>query len=131
MLRYDCVAIIPMAQTISTINDIVAAGLDGFETDIRITADGVFVLHHDPAINGVTIASSTYAQCLAADANLLTLSEGLALQKNNDLVVTYESELADATYAHDIVDAIVTEGVDLSKTFIEPLASNTQVLPIL
>lgn len=122
MLKYDCVAIIPMAQTTSTINNIVAAGLDGFETDIRITADGVFVLHHDPAINGVTIASSTYAQCLAADANLLTLSEGLALQKNNDLVATYESELTDATHAHDIVDAIVTAGVDLSKTFIEPLA---------
>lgn len=122
MLKYDCVAIIPMAQTASTISDIVSAGLDGFETDIRITSDGVFILHHDPAINGTTIATSTYSQCLAADSNLLTLAEGLALQKANNLTATYESELTDSTYGHDIVDAIVASGVDLNKTYIEPLA---------
>lgn len=120
MLKYDCVAIGVVGQTATLINNIISAGLDGFETDIRITSDGVFILRHDSAINGVAIATSTYAECFEADAETLTLAQGLAIQKENNLVATYESKIADAPYAHDIVDAIVASGVDLSKTYIEP-----------
>ena len=35
----------------------------GSETDIWITADGHLMVNHDPSFGGVTIQTSTYAQC--------------------------------------------------------------------
>ena len=119
MLAYGCKALTPVVQTRSKLADIMNAGCDGFETDIRITSDGVYVLRHDGYVNGVNISTSTYAELLAADSELLTLDQMLSLQKEHHLIAVYESKILDQPHAHPIVDAIVSSGVELMDTFIE------------
>jgi glycerophosphoryl diester phosphodiesterase len=48
-------------------------GCDGFEFDVRRSADGVAVICHDPAVRGLTIERT-----LAADLELPTLTEVLS-----------------------------------------------------
>ena len=49
-------------------------GCDGFEFDVRRSADGVALVCHDPAVRGLTIERT-----LAADLELPTLNEVLAV----------------------------------------------------
>jgi glycerophosphoryl diester phosphodiesterase len=56
----------------------VALGADGVELDVRRTADGVLVVHHDPeTAAGELIASSTAETVRAAHAEIPTLEESL------------------------------------------------------
>jgi len=53
-------------------------GADGVELDVRRTADGVLVLHHDPARAGVgLLASQPFAGVRAAAPDIPTLAEAL------------------------------------------------------
>jgi len=53
-------------------------GADGVELDVRRTADGVLVVHHDPDAEGVgVIRSVTFADLRAARPDLPTLDEAL------------------------------------------------------
>lgn len=56
-------------------------GAYGSETDIWLTADGKLMVNHDSSFNGVTIQSSTYAQCKD-----LTLSNGEKMPTLDDLL---------------------------------------------
>ena len=56
-------------------------GVYGSETDIWITTDGKLMVNHDASYNGVTIQSSTYAQCKD-----LTLSNGEKMPTLDDLL---------------------------------------------
>lgn len=62
-----------------------AAGVDGLECDVRLTADGVVLIHHDPVLVGHTrrvglVRTHTLAELQAASEHtLLTLPELLAL----------------------------------------------------
>lgn len=123
MLAPDCKAIHYMAQTLKIINDDIKAGIDGIETDVRVTSDGVYVLQHTATINSVDISQLTYSECKAGNSALLTLNEVLAIQKEHNLIAVYESKINDS-HAHNIVDAIVNSGVNLEDTFIEPHAKN-------
>lgn len=50
-------------NTIASFSAALAAGLDGFETDVHLTADGELVLHHDPTLSdGALITALTLAQ---------------------------------------------------------------------
>jgi glycerophosphoryl diester phosphodiesterase len=54
-------------------------GADGVELDVRRTADGTLVVHHDPAIEGVGIlAELAFAELRAARPYVPTLGEALA-----------------------------------------------------
>src|SRR5258708_12273995 len=54
-------------------------GADGVELDVRRSADGVLVVHHDPEVRGVgLIASLSFAELRAARPELATLEEALA-----------------------------------------------------
>ena len=54
-------------------------GADGVELDVRRSADGVLVVHHDPALRDVgLIASLTFPALRAARPQLATLAEALA-----------------------------------------------------
>jgi glycerophosphoryl diester phosphodiesterase len=55
-----------------------ALGADGVELDVRRTADGVLVVHHDPqTASGDLIATSTAERLRAAQAGIPTLAEAL------------------------------------------------------
>jgi glycerophosphoryl diester phosphodiesterase len=49
-------------NTLASFDQALADGCDGFEFDVRLTADGEAVLCHDPKIAGYTIARSTAKQ---------------------------------------------------------------------
>jgi glycerophosphoryl diester phosphodiesterase len=64
-------------------------GADGVELDVRRSADGVLVVHHDPEVPRVgLIASTSYAQLHAARPEIATLDE--ALHACRGLVVNAE-----------------------------------------
>ncbi|CAN5456114.1 glycerophosphodiester phosphodiesterase family protein [soil metagenome] len=53
------------------------AGVDLIELDIRTSADGRLIVHHDPAIGKLGIATHTFAELKNEKADLLTLKEAL------------------------------------------------------
>ena len=124
MLAYKCKAIVTMTETKTLIDYVHNNGFDGFETDVRLTSDGIYVLRHTGTVSDGTntydIASNTYADLLLYSSDLLTLAEGLALQKQYDLIAVYESKLSDSEHATAILDMIAESGVDIRKTYIEP-----------
>jgi glycerophosphoryl diester phosphodiesterase len=64
-------------------------GADGVELDVRRSADGVLVVHHDPDVRGVgLIASTSFADLRAARPGLASLEE--ALDACRGLVVNAE-----------------------------------------
>lgn len=52
-----------------------AQGWSGIECDVRTTSDGVCIFSHDATISGLTIASSTYADLVAANPSVTTVDE--------------------------------------------------------
>jgi glycerophosphoryl diester phosphodiesterase len=60
-------------NTLASFDLAIAQGCDGFEFDVRISADGHAVICHDPAIGGLNIAESA-----AQSLRLASLSEVLA-----------------------------------------------------
>ena len=60
-------------NTIESLAQAVAAGADAIEFDVRVTADGMAVVHHDPTVDRTTdgrgeIARMTFAQLKELDA---------------------------------------------------------------
>src|SRR5215472_15313221 len=49
-------------NTLESFDRALADGCDGFEFDVRLTADGVAVVCHDPSFHGIEIATATSAQ---------------------------------------------------------------------
>ena len=65
-------------NTVEAFRRAVAMGADGVELDVRRTADGVLVIHHDPHTGrGDLIATSTHAALRAAHPDVPTLEEAL------------------------------------------------------
>ena len=61
-----------------------AQGWHGCECDVRTTSDGEYILSHDAALGGLTIAESTYDALIAVRPNIMTLSELMKLIKRYD-----------------------------------------------
>ena len=53
-------------NTIDAFEEALRSGADGFETDLRLLADGVAVLFHDDELGGVPVESLRYADVRAA-----------------------------------------------------------------
>jgi len=49
-------------NTLPSFDQALADGCDGFEFDVRITADGTAVICHDPQVKGIEIARATFEQ---------------------------------------------------------------------
>ena len=67
------------ANTLQAYKESKGKGYYYVETDVRITSDGVAVLHHDDTDGGLSIASNTYADLLEADANLARFDDFITL----------------------------------------------------
>jgi glycerophosphoryl diester phosphodiesterase len=66
-------------NTIDAFEAAMALGADGVELDVRRTADGVLVVHHDPAIDGgALIVAQPFEALRAAAPWVPTLPEALA-----------------------------------------------------
>jgi glycerophosphoryl diester phosphodiesterase len=73
----------------------VALHADFIETDIRRTADGVLVLHHDPEIGTLKVSAATVATLRIAAPSLATLEDLLQLAKGK---IGLDLELKEAGY---------------------------------
>ena len=66
-------------NTVAAFEEARAQGADGVELDVRRTADGVLVVHHDPAVEPVgLLAAVDFAALRAACPDVPTLGESLA-----------------------------------------------------
>ena len=62
-------------STMYAFTQAVAAGADMLEMDVRITADGVLVVHHDATAEGTTGMSGTITQTTLADGSIKTVAD--------------------------------------------------------
>ena len=69
-------------NTLEAFEAAIALGIDGIETDIRVSADGIPVLHHDPCLaNGNEISGLTFTQInQQSPYPIPQLEEALALE---------------------------------------------------
>jgi glycerophosphoryl diester phosphodiesterase len=66
-------------NTLAAFAAAVAAGVDGIETDVRLSKDGALVLVHDPKIRRRRVAAMTHAEISRASGHHVpTLGEALA-----------------------------------------------------
>ena len=90
-------------------------GADGVELDVRRSADGVLVVHHDPEIAGVgLIASKTHAELLAARPDIATLAE--ALEACRGLIVNAEVKCLPWEPDADTDGAVMAATVDAVRS---------------
>lgn len=61
------------------------------ELDIRVTADNVAVIHHNPDVNGVAINSTKYKDLLVLDPNLASFNEVVKETAGTPLFVELKS----------------------------------------
>jgi glycerophosphoryl diester phosphodiesterase len=62
-------------NTIASFEETLRVGADGFETDLRLLADGTAVLFHDDELNDVEIESLSMAQCAERGAVVARLAD--------------------------------------------------------
>jgi glycerophosphoryl diester phosphodiesterase len=87
-------------------------GVDFIESDVRRTADGILVLHHDADAFGELIAASTFSNLLqlsrGMNSDLTTLEELLTLAKGR---IRLDIELKEAGYEKEIVAQLQRAGI--------------------
>ena len=62
-------------NTLAAFEAALKAGLDGVETDVQRSRDGVLVIHHDPVLEGRLIAKTAFAELRALKPDLPRLEE--------------------------------------------------------
>src|SRR6185312_8330451 len=100
-------------NTMTAFHAAIALKADFIETDIRRTADGILVLHHDPEVGSLKICDTPFA---ALEAAALTLKRPLA--KLEDLLelargkINLDLELKEAGYESAIADMLRAHQID-------------------
>lgn len=77
-----------LAHGLNNFDDLIlsmANGWSGGEFDIRKTSDGVYVFSHEPALNGMTIATTTYDVLSSGYVRVYTLDELLEFTSPFDI----------------------------------------------
>ncbi len=94
----------------------IAAGATHLETDVRATADGVAVLHHDPSLaNGRSIANLSVAELREALPHVATLAEALAALPDANFNIDVKSAAAVASTGAVIAASAAAQRVLLTS----------------
>ncbi len=93
----------------------------GSETDVWMTTDGRLMVNHDPSYNGVTIRTSTYAQCknlkLSNNETMPTLDEFLQTMKTTTSPTKLIIEIKEASGVVTYNERAAEETVKLVKKY--------------
>lgn len=98
-------------NTIASVEAAFASGADAVEVDVRVTADGVPVLHHDRTLAGLPVSQTPVAE-LAAQAD----AEGYELARVDELLATTASrgpvnlEIKDPAAAQPVLELLAEAG---------------------
>jgi len=89
----------------------VEAGLDGIETDVQRTKDGVLVIHHDFVVELRLISDLSFAELRELRPEIMTLEEVFELlEPHRDFLINLELKsipgMEDGR-AHELADAVV------------------------
>jgi len=110
--RGDCAA--AHENTIEAFRDAIAAGADGIEFDVRRTADGALVVHHDNTIGQSLLARVDYptgqALAEALGYTLPLLSDVLAETRGR---IQLDVELKEGGYEEEVVALLEDAGLPL------------------
>jgi glycerophosphoryl diester phosphodiesterase len=115
------VATVAKENTLAAFLAAVAAGADGAELDVRRSADGALVVHHDAAVDGLGVINELQVRELPGDVALL----GDAMAVLEPLVVNVEikNDPDDPAYdptgslGHDVV-ALLEDRGDLDRVVV-------------
>lgn len=94
-------------NTIEAFRHAVEIGIEGVELDVRRTADGEIVVHHDATVGRLSIRRSRHAEVVAAGRDL-----GYEIPLLSDVleeiadVVHVDVELKEHGYEHDVLDVV-------------------------
>lgn len=129
-------------NTLAGIEAAAAAGIRGVELDVRTSADGVLVLHHDDSVHRVTDGTGDVEALTLAELRALTVdgqaepggiptfAEALALSVALDLAVDVDVKRASAeALAADIRGANAEENCFLLTKSVEAGESYRAVMP--
>ncbi|MCW2962211.1 MAG: glpQ1 [Thermoleophilia bacterium] len=100
----------PYENTIDAYQRAIALGADLMETDIRRTADGILVLHHDATINGRRISDTRFADLplLPNGQRLSTFQDLVALTAGTGATTKLLVETKEYGYEQEIVAMLRT-----------------------
>lgn len=130
-------------NTVAAVERALRRGADGVEVDVRLTADGVPVCHHDPSLSRTAgdpryVASMTWAELQQLPLAVPRLTEVLdTVQGRGRVVVELKTPAWPSTAAGTMLDAVadVLRGRDLGgvlvSSFDRPrLARLRKLLPV-
>lgn len=86
-------------NTIEAITEAIRSGVDAVEVDVRVTADGAVLLHHDPYVSDetgrvFTIEQTTYQALRTIKPDITTLSQAMDIvQDSCELIVEIKSRV--------------------------------------
>ena len=86
------------------IRRLVAQGVDAAEIDVRRTADGTLVVHHDADWRGLRLDRTTYDELAGRKAPVRALEDVLAAAEGR---LTFDAELKESGYEAEVVAALL------------------------
>jgi glycerophosphoryl diester phosphodiesterase len=96
-------------NTVAAFDNAAAMGCDGLELDVRLSADGVVVVHHDRTLERTTRLTGPVAGRRAAElaeANVVALAS--VLDRYRDMRVIVEMKVNSPEFARAVVDVVRT-----------------------
>jgi glycerophosphoryl diester phosphodiesterase len=96
-------------NTLGAFRAAVELGVDGVELDVRRTADGALVIHHDPTIAGLALAHATRGQL---PAYVPRLDEAMALLRGMTVNVEIKNSRDSNEPTYDESGSIARETLD-------------------
>lgn len=83
------------------------------ELDVRVTADDIAIVHHDPAVAGLAINNHTYEQLLEKDQSLARFSDVIAASGDTRLII----ELKVVKSAKHVTDYLLSHPRSYATSF--------------
>ena len=118
-------------NTISSFEETLAAGADGFETDLRLLCDGTPVLFHDDELEDVVFESLTFEECSTRGAKIDRVADLARFAGRTTMILEvkrgrWEEKLVEvvrdwpdiviASFDHRVVTALRGRGIDAGIT---------------